>query len=218
MRYELYKITTPNGRTYYGQHKNNAWPEDDGYMGAGTLLNRSKKKYGIKSHTKEILFVVNNRKQANILEKVIISIAIIHDKNCINIAEGGMGGITGNQWKKGHSPNLETRKKMSESQKGKTPWNKGLKGKQVAWNKDMGEFRTPEGKERQRQAVTGRIQSDEEKKKRSQSLKGTKHSDEFRKQCSERMKKRIALQKANGTYINNRKGKRKFNTYGGLFI
>lgn len=30
-----------------------------------------------------------------------------------------------------------TKKKISESKKGKTPWNKGLKGAQVAWNKGV---------------------------------------------------------------------------------
>ena len=32
---------------------------------------------------------------------------------------------------------MESRKKMSLSQKGKIPWNKGLKGVMVAWNKGL---------------------------------------------------------------------------------
>ena len=31
----------------------------------------------------------------------------------------------------------ETKQKISESLKGRTPWNKGVKGKQTAWNKGL---------------------------------------------------------------------------------
>ena len=38
-------------------------------------------------------------------------------------------------WNKGLSPSAETRKRIGESGLGRTPWNKGTKGVQVAWNK-----------------------------------------------------------------------------------
>jgi hypothetical protein len=40
--------------------------------------------------------------------------------------------------------------------KGFTPWNKGLKGKQTAWNKGKGEFRTKEGIESFKNKMRGR--------------------------------------------------------------
>jgi len=40
-------------------------------------------------------------------------------------------------WNKGLSPSAETLKKMGEASKGRTPWNKGTKGVQVAWNKGI---------------------------------------------------------------------------------
>lgn len=46
----------------------------------------------------------------------------------LNLQNGGFGG---------KKPSIESRQKMSNSHKGKKPWNKGLKGAQVAWNKDI---------------------------------------------------------------------------------
>lgn len=57
----------------------------------------------------------------------------------------------------GHKHSNETKKKMSEKAKGRTPWNKG---------------------------VTGIIHSEESNKKRSDSLTGRKRSDEFCKKVS----------------------------------
>ena len=40
-------------------------------------------------------------------------------------------------WNRGQSRSEETKKKISQSKKGSIPWNKGKKGLQVAWNKDL---------------------------------------------------------------------------------
>lgn len=40
-------------------------------------------------------------------------------------------------FKPGHKQSDEARKKMSLAKKGKTPWNKGLKGVMCAWNKGL---------------------------------------------------------------------------------
>ena len=40
--------------------------------------------------------------------------------------------------KKGEKLSDKTKKKLSKSLKGKTPWNKGRKGVQTAWNKGTG--------------------------------------------------------------------------------
>lgn len=40
-------------------------------------------------------------------------------------------------WNKGKKLSIDHRQKLSEARKGKTPWNKGLKGAQEAWNKGL---------------------------------------------------------------------------------
>lgn len=46
----------------------------------------------------------------------------------LNLQDGGRGG---------KSPSAESRKRMSDSHKGKSPGNKGKKGLQIAWNKNI---------------------------------------------------------------------------------
>ena len=42
-----------------------------------------------------------------------------------------------NRWWSGKTHSEESKKKMSESAKGRTPWNKGKKGLQTSWNKGI---------------------------------------------------------------------------------
>jgi len=81
--------------------------------------------------------------------------------------------------RKGHKFTPEQKKRMSESHKGKKPWNKGKKGLQVAWNKDMKGY-TNAGTFKK-----GHSQSDEAKKKMSVAKKGISLSKEHRKNISQ---------------------------------
>jgi group I intron endonuclease len=85
---------------------------------------------------------------------------------------GKPGSMLGKKWSD------ESRKKLSESCKGRVPWNKGKKGLQKAWNK---------GK-------TG-IFSEEALKKMSATHKGKKWSKEARKKMSETRKGRFVGEK-----------------------
>jgi hypothetical protein len=94
----------------------------------------------------------------------------------------------------------ETLKKLSESLKGRVPWNKGLVGIQIAWNKGitlsdehchnlaishLGQIPWQKGKpinEKQRTALLmtnlGKKQSDETRRKRSISMRGKRMGQE----------------------------------------
>jgi tRNA G10 N-methylase Trm11 len=77
--------------------------------------------------------------------------------------------------RKGFKYSEESKRKMSESHKGKTTWNKGTKGIMIAWNK-------------------GKKMSEEHKRKISESLKGNKRalghklSTESKQKMSEKLK------------------------------
>ena len=88
--------------------------------------------------------------------------------------------------KKGESPSTETRKKLSEAGKGRTPWNKGLTGK-YAHNEET--------KKKMSEAHQGKKLSKETKEKLSEAMKGKnkgkktfcgrKHTEETKNKMSE---------------------------------
>ena len=124
--FTVYKvINTLNNKFYIGVHKTSN-PYDT-YMGSGLRIIREIKKYGVENFKKEILFSFEEKELAYLKEKEIVS----HHKdnvNCLNISEGGIGGsnFAGKKHSqetkeklanasRGRYPSLETRKKISES-------------------------------------------------------------------------------------------------------
>lgn len=84
----FYKITnTLNGHFYYGIHSTDNL--DDGYMGSGTRLKATYKKYGMENFEKEILKFFNTRKEASDYEAEMVTETLIKDDNCYNIKKGG---------------------------------------------------------------------------------------------------------------------------------
>jgi len=83
---------------------------DDGYLGSGTHLWKSIKKYGKDQHVREVLEHLSTRKDLSNREMQIITAEVIKDPLCMNFRTGG----TGNQ--PGRTSNEEVRAKMSASQ------------------------------------------------------------------------------------------------------
>ena len=87
--YRILNLT--NGKFYYGIHKTNNI--DDGYMGSGTYLKRSIKKYGIDNFKKEIICYFSTYKEVLNYESEIVTEELINNENCYNIRLGGLGGF-----------------------------------------------------------------------------------------------------------------------------
>lgn len=84
----FYKITNLiNGHFYYGIHSTDNL--DDGYMGSGTRLKATYKKYGMENFEKEILKFFNTRKEASDYEAEMVTETLIKEDNCYNIKKGG---------------------------------------------------------------------------------------------------------------------------------
>lgn len=93
----IYKTTcNVTGRWYVGMHSTSN--ENDGYLGSGTILRRSIRKYGADNHTKEILEYCNTRDNLSLREVEIVTKELISDGFCMNLKQGGEGG-----WDENHS-------------------------------------------------------------------------------------------------------------------
>ena len=64
----------------------------DGYLGSGTRLRRSIKKYGIENFKLEILEWCETREKLMIRETEIITENHVNNENCYNLKFGGLGG------------------------------------------------------------------------------------------------------------------------------
>lgn len=124
----FYKITNNiNGKFYYGIHTTSNL--EDGYLGSGKGIRLAIRKYGRKNFTKEILKFFDTREELSRYESENITEQMLSDKNCYNRKTGGdvfhlKGGHLSEETKrkisesnKGKVPSEETRQKMSESQK-----------------------------------------------------------------------------------------------------
>jgi hypothetical protein len=119
--YYIYEIKNLiNNKTYIGKHKYEIGktPETDSYMGSGVVLHQAYEKYGKENFKKTILIHnINTIQKVNKLEKYFISMYRKYSQAEYNMADGGDGGYLGES----------ACRKISESNKGKTAWNKGIK-------------------------------------------------------------------------------------------
>lgn len=187
----IYKITNlTNGKIYIGKHSTDNL--DDGYFGSGKLIKQSIQKRGIENFKKEYLVFTDNEERLNWFERYYIKkYKTYNSSNGYNLTKGGDGtlGMTSpNKGKfgrlKGIKRSEETKKRISESLKGKTkgriPWNKGIS------------------------------HSDETKKKISESKKGQTHPK--RQPMSEETKKKISDTKKGCVAWNKGLNMKEYNT------
>ena len=164
----IYKITCTAGsfkdKFYFGQHKTKKL--NDGYKGSGTLLRDYYKKHP-NDYIKEIIAFYNTQEEINIAEHNIIEL-YIGTINCLNIRHGGTVGELSE----------ETKKKMSNSHKGKTSNFKGHKHPLEALKKiseyNKGKSFSEETRIKLSAALKGK-----------QNFKGKHHSEEFKKRMSD---------------------------------
>ena len=84
----IYKTTCNiNSRFYIGLHSTNNLK--DGYMGSGTNLRNSIKKYGKENHSVDVLEFLPNRQALKIRERELINDNTIDESLCMNLVVGG---------------------------------------------------------------------------------------------------------------------------------
>jgi len=108
----LYKtVNIITGKYYIGIHSTDKL--EDGYLGSGTILKRSVKKYGRKNHIRMTLCHCISIDVAQELERGIVTKELLKDTLCMNLSLGGSGDF----YKKPTSE--ETKEKQSVARKGK---------------------------------------------------------------------------------------------------
>lgn len=169
------RTNTVNGKQYVGQtndfkQREYDWKRATYY--AGPIINRARDKYGIENFKAEVLKECGTQEQLNFWEQYYIKELDTKVPNGYNLTDGG-GGCSG------YHHTEEQRAKLSESRKGRLPWNKGLTNE------------TDERVRRSSISRTGSKRSEEMKRKNSEMKKGNKnwlgkhHSEETKKKISE---------------------------------
>lgn len=88
----IYKTTNLlNGKYYIGKHS--TFNLDDNYLGSGTYLRRSIRKYGKQNFAKQILEFCDSKESCNERERELVTIELIGDSLCMNLMSGGAGGF-----------------------------------------------------------------------------------------------------------------------------
>jgi len=109
----IYKITRTDGsgKYYIGMHSTDNL--EDGYFGSGRVLWHSIKKHGKQAHQKQVLEFLPSRALLKERERELVSIELLNDPLCMNIAVGGNANATNEQRVKW---GLEKQKRPEKSQ------------------------------------------------------------------------------------------------------
>lgn len=121
MYYYVYKTTNLiNGKFYYGVHKSKKY-FDEKYIGSGVLLKKAIEAYGKESFKTEAIKYFDSYEEALKYETEIITSELILSEKCYNLNIGGKGGsFPGHIKNPNHAKSEETRKKISNTLKGKS--------------------------------------------------------------------------------------------------
>lgn len=162
-----------NGKIYIGKDEKNV----ANYLGSGKYFKRALKKYGKENFRKTIIDIAEDSTTLCLKEIFWIDFYNARDGNIgYNIQPGGEGSHLLGEKHPMFGKHLldETKRKLSESHKGKKIWNKGLKTGRMS--------------EEQRRNISlslkGRKQSMESIEKRIESRKDYSHSEETRLKIS----------------------------------
>lgn len=152
----IYKtVNLLNSKFYIGMHSTNNL--EDGYLGSGSTISKSIKKYGKENFSKTIIEYCLDREELRLKEAEYITEDLIKDPLCMNIRLGGDKGSYGSiQRNRKSSP-------LSESHRANL--SKAMKG--IAGRYE----RTPEIREKIANTLKDQKQSEETRKKRSESQK-----------------------------------------------
>jgi group I intron endonuclease len=178
----LYKTTNLiNGKYYIGIHCTNNIK--DNYIGSGTVLRRSVRKYGKHNFKCEILEYLSSYSDLKEREKQIVNKDLLGDTLCMNLKVGGHGGFTKEESTKGAIKSNTLRRGMK---KGPLPEEVKKKLSDNNHNKDghiwRGRKHTEASKQKMRKSKNagsnnpqfGKSHSEETKLKISETLKRTK--------------------------------------------
>lgn len=169
----IYKITNKqNGKAYIGQSVNikKRWEEHKYSDKSDSLIHRAIKKYGIDSFCFEVLCECE-KSELNELEVKYISEHGTMHPNGYNLKSGGGQGIEYSE---------ASKKKMSESMKGRSGWRHSEETKKKIGDALRGRKRPKEVVEKTRLALIGRPLSEEHKEKLRDANRGRYFSQETR--------------------------------------
>lgn len=136
--YYVYKISCllPE-KPYYYLGKHETFNLDDNYMGSGVVINRFYKEHGIENFKKEIIGFFKNSEELLQGEEELIGELYKNDPWCLNLCGGGKGTS-------GKNHSKETRKKISEANKGKLVGDKNPMKRTEVKEKHLKKIRTEE--------------------------------------------------------------------------
>jgi hypothetical protein len=142
---------------YIGRRQCECIPENDTYFGSGVLLEKAISKYGKQNFEKEIIILCSTYEELIEQEIKLVNTELIKNDMCYNLALGGHGGYTFYE-NRNYKHNDESRKKISESKKGKVRIDMigNQKGKEF-WT---GRKRTSDDKKKKSDAAIKRMNND----------------------------------------------------------
>lgn len=186
MYYIIYQTTNQiNGKKYIGKHKtDNLY---DNYLGSGSLLVKSIRKYGRENFKKDILFIFDNESDMNNKEIELITDDVLKNEEYYNIALGGQGGAI--VMIPDHPLYESTCKKISDAQKLRSA--------------SMSEI-TKKNHELKVIGMYGKKQSDRQKQIVSEKMKGVPKS----KKSIEKQKQSIRITLDDPSYIHPNTGRK----------